>query len=42
MKFILIPIVWLMIPVAFIFVAFDIAKAAIEDKIISNLEGNND
>ena len=40
MKFILIPIVWLMIPIAFIFVAFDIAKAAIEAKIISNLEGN--
>ena len=42
MKFILIPIIWLMIPVAFVFVAFDIAKAAVEEKVISNLEKNND
>jgi hypothetical protein len=38
MKFILIPIIWLMIPVAFIFVAFDVAKAAVEENVISNLE----
>jgi hypothetical protein len=37
-KIILIPLVWLMIPVAFIVVAFDVAKAAVEDKVSSALK----
>ena len=37
-KIILIPLVWLMIPVAFIVVAFDVAKAAIEDKLVTKLK----
>ena len=37
MKFILIPFVWLMIPVAFVFVAFDVAKAAVEQYTIDKL-----
>jgi hypothetical protein len=38
MKFILIPLVWLMMPIAFIVVAFDVAKAALEDKIVNKLK----
>ena len=40
MKFILIVFTWLMIPVAFVVVVFDIAKAAVESKILSILEKN--
>ena len=38
MKIILIPLVWLMIPVAFVVVVFDIAKAAIEEIIEEIIE----
>ena len=38
MKIILIPLVWLMIPFAFIVVAFEVAKAAVEDKIMTKLK----
>jgi hypothetical protein len=41
MKFILIPLVWLMLPVAFVAVAFDVAKAAVEDKILAKLKEKN-
>jgi len=41
MKFILIPLVWLMIPVAFVVVVFDIAKAAVEEKIETKLRDKN-
>jgi hypothetical protein len=37
-KIILIPLVWLMIPIALIVVAFDVAKAAVEDKVLSSLK----
>lgn len=42
MKIILIPLVWLMLPVAFISVAFDVAKAAVEDKLLDKLEEKNE
>ena len=38
MKFILITFTWVMIPVAFVVVVFDIAKAAVESKIVTILE----
>jgi hypothetical protein len=38
MKFILVAFTWLMIPVAFVVVVFDIAKAAVESKIVTILE----
>ena len=38
MKFILITFTWLMIPIAFAVVAFDIAKAAVESKIVAKLK----
>jgi hypothetical protein len=41
MKFILIAFTWLMIPVALVVVVFDIAKAAVESKILFILEKNN-
>lgn len=41
MKFILIPLVWLMIPVAFVVVVFDIAKAAVEEKVEAKLKEKN-
>ena len=41
MKFILIPLVWLMLPVAFVVVAFDVAKAAVEDKVLAKLKELN-
>jgi hypothetical protein len=41
MKVILIPLVWLMIPFAFVVVAFDVAKAAVEDKILAKLKEKN-
>lgn len=40
MKVILIPLVWVMLPVAFVVVAFDVAKAAVEDKLLTKLKGN--
>lgn len=41
MKIILIPLVWLMLPVAFVVVAFDVAKAAVEDKLLNKLKEKN-
>ena len=41
MKIILIPLVWLMLPFAFIVVAFEVAKAAVEDKVESKLREKN-
>jgi len=41
MKIILIPFVFLMMPFAFIVVAFEVAKAAVEDKLIKKLEEKN-
>ena len=41
MKVILIPLVWLMIPFAFAVVAFDVAKAAVEDKVLAKLKEKN-
>ena len=41
MKVILIPLVWLMIPFAFVVVAFDVAKAVIEDKVLAKLKEKN-
>jgi hypothetical protein len=41
LKFILIPLVWLMLPIAFVVVAFDVAKAAVENKVIKALEEKN-
>lgn len=38
MKFILIPIVWVMVPLAFIVVAFDVAKVFIESKVEAKLK----
>ena len=40
MKFVLIMFTWVMIPVALVVVAFDIAKAAVESKIVAILEKN--
>ena len=37
MRFIILAVAWLMVPLAFIVVAFDIAKAAVESKIESKL-----
>ena len=41
MKIILIPLVWLMLPIAFVVVVFDVAKAVVEDKILAKLKENN-
>ena len=41
MKIILIPLVWLMLPVAFIVVAFEVAKAVVEDKVGAKLKEKN-
>ena len=38
MKFILIPLVWVMVPLAFIVVAFDVAKAFVESKVEAKLK----
>ncbi len=38
MKAILIPLVWLMIPVALVVVAFDVAKAWAEEKVEAKLK----
>lgn len=37
MKILLITFAWLMLPIAFVVVAFDIAKASVEDKLESKL-----
>ena len=41
MKLILILLVWLMVPVAFIVLAYDIAKAWVEDKAEAKLKEKN-
>ena len=41
MKIILIPMVWLMIPVAFVVVCFDVAKAAVESFVEAKLKEKN-
>ena len=41
MKIILIPLVWFMLPVAFVVVAFDVAKASVEDKLLAKLKEKN-
>ena len=41
MKLILIPLVWLMLPVAFIVLAYDIAKAYVEDTAHAKLKEKN-
>jgi hypothetical protein len=41
MKIILIPFVLLLIPFAFVVVVFDMAKAAVEEKIEAKLRGKN-
>ena len=40
MKFGIIVLAWLMIPVALVVVAFDIAKEAVESKVVAKLEKN--
>ena len=41
MKIILVPLVWLMIPFAFIVLAFEVAKAAVEEKVEAKLKEKN-
>jgi hypothetical protein len=41
MKIILIPIIGLMVPVAFIVLAYDIAKAYVEEKVEAKLREKN-
>jgi hypothetical protein len=41
MKFILIPLVLVMIPLALIVVAFDVAKSFIEDRVEAKLKEKN-
>ena len=41
MKIVLIPFVWLMLPIAFVVVCFDVAKAAVEDFIETKLKEKN-
>ena len=41
MKIILVPLVWLMMPIAFLVLAFDIAKAAVESKVEAKLKEKN-
>jgi uncharacterized membrane protein len=40
-KAILIPLVWLMLPIAFVVVAFDVAKAWVEEKAEAKLKEKN-
>jgi len=42
MKIILVPLVWLMIPFAFIVLAFEVAKAAVEEKVEAILKENHE
>ena len=41
MKLFLIPLVWLMVPVAFIVLAYDVAKAYVEEKVEAKLKAKN-
>ena len=41
MKAFLISLVWLMAPVAFVVVAFDVAKAWVEEKVEAKLKEKN-
>ena len=41
MKIILIPFIWLMLPIAFLVVCFDVAKAAVEDYVEAKLKEKN-
>ena len=41
MKIILIPLVWLMLPIAFVVVAVDVAKTAVKDKVLAELKEKN-
>ena len=41
MKIVLVPFVWLMLPIAFVVVCFDVAKAAVEDFIEAKLREKN-
>jgi len=41
MKAFLIPLVWLMIPIAFVVVAFDVAKTWVEEKVLAKLKEKN-
>ncbi len=41
MKIILIPLVWLMLPIAFVVVSFDVAKAAVEAYVEDKLKEKN-
>ncbi len=41
MKIILIPLVWVMLPVASVVVAFDVAKAWVEEKAEAKLKEKN-
>jgi uncharacterized membrane protein len=41
MKLLLIPFVWLMVPIAFIVLAYDIARAYVEEKAEEKLKEKN-
>lgn len=41
MKIILLPLVWLMVPIAFIVLAYDVAKAYVEDAVDAKLREKN-
>ena len=41
MKIVLIPFVWLMLPIAFVVVCFDVAKAVVEDFVETKLRDKN-
>ena len=41
MKIILLMVAWLMMPIAFIVVAFDVAKASVESKLLAKLKEKN-
>jgi uncharacterized membrane protein len=41
MKLILTPFVWLMVPLAFIVLAYDIAKAYVEEKVETKIKEKN-
>ena len=41
MKIILVPLVWLMMPIAFLVLAFDVAKAVVESKVEAKLKEKN-
>jgi hypothetical protein len=41
MKFIFVPLFWLMIPLAFIVVVFDVAKSFVEDRVEAKFKEKN-